>query len=173
MKTRTFGSLEAVVTGGTDREGGGDGPVVVLLHGFGAPGTDLVPLWRVLDVPREVRFVFPAAPIPLAMGMGFESRAWWMIDMAAYDRAVRTGEYRDLSRTIPDGLADARQKVNALLDAVEGFARAIGVRRLTLWVTEGNPRAFRVYERHGYTPTGVTEPFPRGGIETQLGKALT
>ncbi|MCA9600677.1 MAG: dienelactone hydrolase family protein [Polyangiales bacterium] len=119
MKTRTFGSLEAVVTGGTDREGGGDGPVVVLLHGFGAPGTDLVPLWRVLDVPREVRFVFPAAPIPLAMGMGFESRAWWMIDMAAYDRAVRTGEYRDLSRTIPDGLADARQKVNALLDAVE------------------------------------------------------
>ena len=61
----------------------------------------------------------------------------------------------------------------ALLDAMEGFARAIGVRRLTLWVTEGNRRAFRVYERHGYTPTGVTEPFPRGGIETQLGKALT
>ena len=65
---------------------------------------------------------------------------------------------------------DVREHLTALEAA---GARAIGVRRLTLWVTEGNPRAFRVYERHGYTPTGVTEPFPRGGIETQLGKALT
>ena len=60
----------------------------------------------------------------------------------------------------------------ALLDAVEVFARDVAVERLTLWVAEGNARAFRVYQRHGYTPTGLTEPFPRGGIETQLGKSL-
>ena len=48
MRTTTLGQLTVHLTGGTDREGGGDGPLVVLLHGFGAPGTDLVPLWREL-----------------------------------------------------------------------------------------------------------------------------
>ena len=28
------------MTGGTDRDGGGTGPLVVLLHGFGAPGDE-------------------------------------------------------------------------------------------------------------------------------------
>ena len=57
MRTLELGGLECRVVGGSDREGGGDGPVVVLLHGFGAPGDDLVPLWRVMDVPRGTRFV--------------------------------------------------------------------------------------------------------------------
>src|SRR5580704_2280770 len=52
MKLVKLGDLDARVTGGSDREGGGDGPVVVLLHGFGAPGDDLVPLGRVLAAPR-------------------------------------------------------------------------------------------------------------------------
>ena len=59
MRQLKLGTLTAHVTGGTDRDGGGAGPVVVLLHGYGAPGTDLVPLWRELAVPHEVRFVFP------------------------------------------------------------------------------------------------------------------
>jgi predicted esterase len=52
----------------------------VLLHGFGAPGDDLLPLAEALDLP--VRFVFPAAPLELGMG-GFygDSRAWWMLDL--------------------------------------------------------------------------------------------
>lgn len=120
MKTETFGELSCVVTGGDDREGGGDGPVIVLLHGFGAPGTDLVSLWRVLDVPRGTRFVFPAAPLDLsyAYGMG-DARAWWMIDMAALDAAVRSGTFRELGKEIPEGLADARAKLIAALDAIE------------------------------------------------------
>lgn len=117
MKEVRFGELDCVVTGGTDRQGGGTGPVVVLLHGFGAPGTDLVGVWRVMNVPREVRFVFPAAPIDLGpMYMG--GRAWWRIDLAAYERAMRTGEMRDLSKTVPEGLAEAREKVTGLLAAV-------------------------------------------------------
>ena len=56
MREETIAGLQVRFTGGTDRNGGGDGPLVVLMHGFGAPGTDLVPLARVLDVPREVRF---------------------------------------------------------------------------------------------------------------------
>ena len=74
------------VAGGTNREGGGQGPVVVLLHGFGAPGDDLASLWRVLRAPTGTRFVFPEAPLSLeAMGMP-GARAWWMIDMMRLQR---------------------------------------------------------------------------------------
>ncbi len=110
------------ITGGTDREGGGDGPVVVLLHGFGAPGTDLVPLWRELAVPAETRFVFPEAPLELEFEGGLElgdARAWWLIDMQKLEAAVLGGELRDLTRDVPEGMSDARALVSDMLDAVE------------------------------------------------------
>lgn len=120
MRTLSLGPLDVRIVGGPDRQGGGDGPVVVLLHGFGAPGDDLVPLWRALDVPTEVRWVFPAAPLSLpSMGFGMESRAWWLIDMVAVERAMARGEPRDLSKTLPEGLPDARAALLEMLDALE------------------------------------------------------
>ncbi len=120
MRSIQLGPLDVRIAGGTDREGGGDGPIVVLLHGFGAPGDDLVPLWRALDLPPDVRWVFPAAPLTLpSMGFGMESRAWWLIDMLALERAMARGEMRDLSNTVPDGLPAARTAVLEMLDALE------------------------------------------------------
>lgn len=108
------------LAGGVDREGRGEGPLVVLLHGFGASGDDLVPLWRVMDVPREVRWAFPAGPLELpSMGYGMESRAWWRIDLAALERSIQSGRARDLSGDHPPGLPEARAKVVAMLDALE------------------------------------------------------
>lgn len=120
MESRQFGSLRAQVVGGSDGKGGGQGPVVVLLHGFGAPGTDLVPLHQVFRVSEDVRWVFPEAPLDLAsLGFGPGARAWWMIDMAALERAQMTGEVRDRSQDIPEGLAPARAAMIELLDVVE------------------------------------------------------
>jgi phospholipase/carboxylesterase len=51
------------------------GQAVVVLHGWGAPGDDLVPLADALRRPG-VRFFVPAAPLP-EMGGG---RAWWHLD---------------------------------------------------------------------------------------------
>src|SRR5262245_45871791 len=88
MKDAIIGGGRVKLAGGTDREGGGEGPLVVLLHGFGAPGDDLVPLFRQLDVPRSVRFAFPEAPIDLGELVGpayAGGRAWWMIDPAWFD----------------------------------------------------------------------------------------
>jgi phospholipase/carboxylesterase len=117
MQTTKIAGLDVRMTGGTDRAGGGDGPVVVLLHGFGAPGDDLVPLWRVLSVPREVRFVFPEAPLaPRELGGG---RAWWPLDLVAMQAERARGQRSDRSRQEPDGLAAAREHVIALLDGVE------------------------------------------------------
>jgi len=121
MRTEKLGGLTCRIAGGADREGGGDGPVAVLLHGFGASGEDLVGLWRELDVPKGTRFVFPAAPLELDLGYGppGSSRAWWLIDMERMQRAIMRGEMRDLTAEVPDGLPAARDAAIALLDDVE------------------------------------------------------
>jgi len=119
MRRTQMGELSVYLTGGSDREGGGGGPVVVLLHGYGAPGSDLVALWRVLDVPREVRFVFPEAPLAPPEFADFGGRAWWPIDVAAMQAAAASGAGRDRSREHPAGLERAREQLNGLLDVVE------------------------------------------------------
>jgi phospholipase/carboxylesterase len=89
------------------------------MHGFGAPGDDLVALWRVLDVPRDVRFVFPVAPLQPPEFAAYGGRAWWPIDMVALQQAATAGQIRDRSRELPEGLAPAREQVIAMLDALE------------------------------------------------------
>jgi phospholipase/carboxylesterase len=121
MRTETLGGLRVRIAGGDDHEGGGDGPAVVLMHGFGAPGDDLVSLWRVIDVPRGTRFVFPEAPLTLP---GFaDGRAWWMIDLAQIQDAMEHGVPPDRAREVPDGLADARARVVAMLDEMDRTLR--------------------------------------------------
>ena len=87
------------------------GSVVVLLHGFGARGDDLVSLAQALQVPRA-RFILPAAPLALAGG----GRAWWNIDAA------------DRPRYATDPQANAPSAPSAALDAarlaVQGVLRS-------------------------------------------------
>lgn len=118
MREEQVGGLRTRITGGIDGKGGGNGPLVLLLHGFGAPGDDLVPLADALAVPAGTRFVFPEGPLSLSFGPR-DARAWWLIDMAriASDRAA--GRVRDLSRDIPKGLAPAREHMLAFLKEVE------------------------------------------------------
>lgn len=128
MRRVRVANLDVVLGGGPDREGGGTGPMVVLMHGYGAPGADLVPLGRQLAVDPTVRFAFPAAPHLLEMGPATDQtgRAWWPIDMAELQRAVMMRDYETLTGRVPTGLADARAEVMAMLDALEtehGVAR--------------------------------------------------
>jgi phospholipase/carboxylesterase len=87
--------------------------VVVLFHGWGAPGTDLVPLGQVLAQPGRL-FVFPEGPL-VSMGGG---RAWWHIDMARLLSAREAGAERELRREMPAGLSEARAQARALLEEV-------------------------------------------------------
>ena len=118
MRVETWAELEVIITGGQDREGGGTGPAVLLLHGFGAPGDDLVALWRMLDVPHEIRFLFPSAPLSLNLGFG-ESRAWWMLDMERLMQARAQGLWEDLTREIPAGLQPAHHQMVNFLDEAD------------------------------------------------------
>jgi phospholipase/carboxylesterase len=117
MREELVGGLKIRLTGGTDGRGGGNGPVVMLLHGFGAPGDDLVPLADWLAVPNGTRFIFPEGPLSLSMGFG-DSRAWWFIDMARLEADRAAGLVRDLSQEVPRGLPQARDVLEKLLTAL-------------------------------------------------------
>jgi len=114
MRHEHWAGLDVCITGGLDRRGSGEGPLVVLLHGFGAPGDDLVALWRYLNVPEDVRFLFPAAPIKFDMGFG-DARAWWMLDMERITQARALGQWEALSQETPRGLAPARTQLQEVL----------------------------------------------------------
>lgn len=104
---------------------------VVLCHGFGAPGDDLVPLAEALlderpQLRADVRFLFPEAPLDLgAYGMP-GARAWWNIDVGRFQRATLQGPeaLRALAQDIPEGLAPARRQ---LLATIQGFQQATGL----------------------------------------------
>lgn len=118
MREEQLGGLRTRITGGTDGKGGGGGPVVILLHGFGAPGNDLVALADVLHVPAGTRFFFPEGPLSLSFGPR-DARAWWLIDMSRIEKDRAAGRTRDLSNEIPKGLAPTREQMLTFLNQVE------------------------------------------------------
>ena len=123
MREEQIGGLWTRVTGGTDGKGGGHGPLVLLLHGFGAPGDDLLSLADELDVPTGTRFVIPEGPLTLSFGPS-DARAWWLIDMARMQADRMAGRLRDLSQDIPKGLAPARETMLVFLKEVERYLNA-------------------------------------------------
>jgi phospholipase/carboxylesterase len=109
MRREQIGGLNCIV----NEPANGQKPeaIAVLCHGFGAPGTDLVPLGDVL-VDRmgaegdRVQFVFPAAPLSLdSLGIP-GGRAWWPIDMIKLQMAMATGEFRELRTESPELLPE-------------------------------------------------------------------
>jgi phospholipase/carboxylesterase len=113
MKLTKIGDLDVRIMGGSDSSAGVVGPLVVLLHGFGAPGDDLVPLGRVLAAPEGTRFVFPEGAIDLGRRYA-GGRAWWPIDFEERMRRQAAGEKRDIAE-VPEGLEAARARVEVML----------------------------------------------------------
>ncbi len=118
MREEHIGGLRTRILGGIDGKGGGRGPLVLFLHGFGAPGDDLVSLAPDMTVPAGTRFVFPEGPLSLSFGPS-EARAWWLIDMARMAADQAAGRVRDLSQDIPKGLAPAREAMLMFLQELE------------------------------------------------------
>lgn len=90
--------------------------VAIFCHGFGAPGSDLVPLAEELlalepALEAGVRFVFPEAPLSLDDEGLYGGRAWWPIDMLKLQRAVQFGDFRNLRNDQPPLLSSARGKL--------------------------------------------------------------
>lgn len=110
--------LRTILAGGPDRSGGGDGPMLCLLHGFGANGDDLAGLWRVLDVPPTTRFAFPEAPETVP-GYGYGSFCWWPIEIDRYLQRAARGDMEGFYQEEPAGLPAARQALQGFLAELE------------------------------------------------------
>jgi phospholipase/carboxylesterase len=93
---------------------------VVLCHGYGASGTDLVGLAQPLlatagQGAKKLALVFPAAPMDLSEEGLPGGRAWWPVDL---DRLInrRTPELLAQFRKLcPEGLMKSRDRLVALL----------------------------------------------------------
>ncbi|WP_077025974.1 alpha/beta hydrolase [Fuerstiella marisgermanici] len=98
--------------------------VMVLCHGFGAPGDDLAAFGPHLlssseDIAERYRFVFPEAPIDLTpMGMP-GGRAWWPINMAQLAEINQTEDYSKLTTVEPPGMSAASDQLAATVKEIQ------------------------------------------------------
>ena len=116
LRTETVGRLKCRSVDGL-AEGTVPNLVVVLCHGYGASGTDLVPIGEELldqnSVLRDrVQFLFPEAPLAMD-DLGLPGgRAWWHLDLMKLQIAAATGQFRDLRNERPKGLVAAREALS-------------------------------------------------------------
>lgn len=94
--------------------------LVVLSHGYGASGEDLVPIGTEIlsqfpALAAQVRFVFPAAPLSLP-GPFYDARAWWHLDVERLGAEMAAGRMESLRKEVPEGLTKARRLLRGLLD---------------------------------------------------------
>lgn len=98
--------------------------VVVLCHGYGAPGNDLVPLAAEIahvlpGVADRIRFVFPEAPLSLAALGAPGANAWWHLDIQTLmNPQRRSAALEDMRRHSPEGLPQARRLLRGAIEAL-------------------------------------------------------
>ncbi|MEZ6145583.1 MAG: dienelactone hydrolase family protein [Planctomycetaceae bacterium] len=93
--------------------------IVILCHGFGAPGDDLVGLADALirlkpELGERIQFVFPEAPLTIPEVPG--GRAWWPIDMMEMQLAIMKGTFREMRQAVPEQMPQAREKLQKVID---------------------------------------------------------
>ncbi len=152
MREVELGGIKVRLTGGEDREAGGDGPLVVLMHGFGASGTDLLGLWRVLAVPRSLRFAFPEAPNEIPGMPG--ARAWWMLDLARAEQAMSQGP-RSYAGEVPPGMEEATDRIVKMLEAMQAELGVPNERLILGGFSQGSMAACNAVFTRGVSPAGL------------------
>ncbi|ELP35359.1 MAG TPA: lysophospholipase [Rhodopirellula baltica] len=115
----SFGELACTVVDGSDQPW----LPVILCHGYGAPGDDLVGLTDYLidklgDAAKAVRFVYPVAPGDLAdQGMP-GGRAWWPLNMASLQQLLQTSQFDQLHDQTPPGIETASGQLVSVVQSV-------------------------------------------------------
>lgn len=92
---------------------------VVMLHGYGANMQDLFPLWEMWQQ-NNMNWYFPNGLLSLPMGY-YEGRAWFSIDVAALEKAMREGTERNLAEALPPEL-------DSTLNQLETFLRELATK---------------------------------------------
>lgn len=116
-ETKVIGGLTCRII--TPDDGQPPSGIVILCHGFGAPGDDLVGLADALiqmnpALGKRIQFVFPEAPLTIPEVPG--GRAWWPIDMMEMQMAIMQGTFREMRKSVPEQMPAARDKLNSVID---------------------------------------------------------
>lgn len=133
---------------------------MIVMHGFGATGEDLVPLAEEIvhrdpALAESVKFIFPAAPLEPREMQDYGGRAWWPIDMAKLQRAMMLGDFRDLREELPELLPAARTHVLDIIDGVRA-EKGWGLDRFVLaGFSQGSMLATDVALRLPEPPAGL------------------
>jgi phospholipase/carboxylesterase len=91
---------------------------IILLHGYGADMHDLSSLREWLDPEQRWHWYFPNGPLRIPMGGYGEGRAWFPIDLAALEEAMRRGTTRDFS-------GDSSREFLQAVEGAEAFCQQI------------------------------------------------
>ena len=121
FRQETLGGLPCIVAEAPDTSH--QKLAMIVMHGFGATGEDLVPLaeeivHRDTSLADSVKFIFPAAPLEPEEMSDYGGRAWWPIDIAKLQRAMMLGDFRDLREDLPELLPAARKHVLDIIEEV-------------------------------------------------------
>ncbi len=131
--------------------------VVVLCHGFGAPGDDLAAFGPHLigssdAIARRCRLVFPEAPIDLdPMGMP-GGRAWWAINMSMLAQINQTQEYEKLTSLEPEGMVKASTQLNDAINQMQAAYQLPASSFVVGGFSQGAMVTTDVVLRHGLKP---------------------
>jgi phospholipase/carboxylesterase len=148
------------------RLAGGEAPLfpqrfaVVLCHGYGAPGDDLVSLASEViraapELDERLRFVFPEAPLALSALGPWDSRAWWPLDESVLDAAITRGSPIETVRDAPAELPGLRETLFQMLADLE-HAEGIPVSRVVLGgFSQGAMLATDIALRLPISPAGL------------------
>ena len=118
LERPSFGSLETILVRPTKAE---PACLVVLCHGYGAPGSDLVGLFEDIlhhlpDQSLQPAFLFPEAPVDLEDEGMYGSRAWWRLNMAQLMQMSATNTFEKMRDAVPEGIDQAREKLCACIE---------------------------------------------------------
>ncbi|BCS34364.1 esterase [Luteitalea sp. TBR-22] len=152
-------------------EVGTGGRPVLLLHGYSSAPAEWLPFTVTLMSGTDTRFVFPEGMTKGARGTG---RAWWPLDLSSH---VSGTGLPDLTRTRPQGLADAAARVRTLLGEVTtrlggrredlvlgGFSQGAMVSAEVAFRSDVPLRALVLL-----SPTVIDEPSWRQGLSARRG----
>lgn len=120
MHSQSIGPLQCRISGDPARAQ----LSVFLCHGYGAPGTDLVPLADEIysidgSLKDKIAFVFPEAPHSLeSLGMP-GGRVWWPINMMKLQEILQTNQLEELTKAEPPGMAETREMFLQFLQAFQ------------------------------------------------------
>jgi phospholipase/carboxylesterase len=110
---KEFSGLKYSVVGPVGKQS----PTVVLLHGYGANGRDLIPLstYGGFAATHSVRWIFIQAPKPIPISAFEQGWAWFDLNIESLIRWSQTQDIRALAQWQPQGVEAIRDKVIGLI----------------------------------------------------------